>query len=299
MHFRTDIALEHCEYLRTISPDDMTGVEIQTEETNGITATWVEVTNNTGAERIGKPVGNYITLECAAMKTAEPEAHEAISSLLAWKLGALFPLPDEATVLVVGLGNWLVTPDALGPQVCERMLVTRHLAADMPDELVGRVRNVCALRPGVMGLTGIETAEIVLGVADRVQPDLIIAVDALAARCTARINTTIQLTDTGINPGAGLGNKRTPINRDSVGVPVIGLGVPTVVSAATLVRDTMDGYADGEMIDAHIAAHAADLFVTPKDVDAVVMRLARIIANALNMALHPGISAEDVGRYLG
>jgi len=301
MQFRTDIALEHCEYLRQQSPDDMAGVEIQTEEdeANGITATWVEITNEAGVDRIGKPVGNYITLECAAMKAAEPEIHEELSRLLAWKLGALFPLAEEATVLVVGLGNWLVTPDALGPQVCEKMLVTRHLAADMPDELAGRVRNVCALRPGVMGLTGIETAEIVLGVADHVKPDLIIAVDALAARSTARINTTIQITDTGINPGAGLGNKRTPINREGVGVPVIGMGVPTVVSAATLVHDTMAGYANNETIDAHIAAHAADFFVTPKDVDAVVMRLARIIANALNMALHPGISADDVNRYLG
>ncbi|MCL2365301.1 MAG: GPR endopeptidase [Defluviitaleaceae bacterium] len=301
MHFRTDIALEHCEYLRQRSQDTLAGVDIRTEtdEANGITTTWVEIINDAGAAHIGKPVGNYITLECEAMKAAEPEIHEEISRLLAWKMGALFPLPDEATILVVGLGNWLVTPDALGPQVCEKMLVTRHLAADMPDELVGRVRNVCALRPGVMGLTGIETAEIVLGVADRVKPDLIVAVDALAARSTARINSTIQLTDTGINPGAGLGNKRTPINNESVGVPVIGLGVPTVVSAATLVHDTMDGYADDETIGAHIAAHAANFFVTPKDVDAVVMRLARIIANALNMALHPGISAEDVNRYLG
>jgi spore protease len=233
-------------------------------------------------------------------------------------------LPPDAAILVVGLGNWQVTPDALGPLVCEKMLVTRHLQEIMPPELQGRVRSVSALRPGVMGLTGIETAEIILGVTRRIQPSLIIAIDALAARRTSRINTTVQISDTGINPGAGLGNKRTPINHKSVGVPVIALGVPTVVDAATLVNDTMDrllqamaksvpqeqGDAFYNLLDNMegderyaliceiLDPEAGNMFVTPKEVDAVIGRLAHVIASALNIALHPGITMKDVNRYL-
>ncbi|MCL2189390.1 MAG: GPR endopeptidase [Defluviitaleaceae bacterium] len=309
-NYYTDLALENHEQLQ-----DDSGVEVTVEEdeTLGATVTWVEITNPTGSNAMGKPIGNYITLECSAMKTPDPAAHEEISKILARKLSALFPLEEDTTILVVGLGNWQVTPDALGPQVCERMLVTRHLQDEMPPELQGRVRRVAALRPGVMGLTGIETAEIILGVAKRVKPDLIIAIDALAARKTSRVNTTIQISDTGISPGAGLGNKRTPLNHKTVGVPVVAIGVPTVVDAATLVNDTMDNLLhtlelhtlDAMDIDARYALiknvldpEAGNMFVTPKEVDAVITRLAHIIANALNIALHPGITVEDVGRYL-
>jgi spore protease len=323
-NFYTDLALENCEVLQNDFCEELNGVEINVEkdEAQGITVTWVKITGAKGAETMGKPAGNYITLESAAMKEPDPAAHEAISKILARKLGKLHPLPKDACILVAGLGNWQVTPDALGPQVCEKILVTRHLQEAMPSELQGRVRAVSALRPGVMGLTGIETAEIILGVSRRVRPDLIIAVDALAARRTARINTTIQISDTGINPGAGLGNKRTPVNRETVGVPVIAIGVPTVVDAATLINDAMDGILrvlshsapggeslfspmedmeGGEryaLIKEVLDPEAGNMFVTPKEVDAVIARLAHIIANALNMALHPGVTAEDVNRYL-
>jgi len=304
-HYRTDLALENCEQLQ--DDDALAGVDVRVEEDeeNEITVTWVEITNEEGAASMGKPVGNYITLECAAMQASEPEVHEAISRALASKLAQLHPLKDDATILVVGLGNWQVTPDALGPQVCEKMLVTRHLGEVIPEELHGRVRAVSALRPGVMGITGIETAEILLGVAQRIKPDVIIAVDALAARRTSRINTTIQISDTGINPGAGLGNKRTPINRASMGVHCIGIGVPTVVDAATLVSDAMRNVLDDlneherdTLIRENIAPELEGLFVTPKTIDAVIARLATIIANALNQALHPGVTAADVHRYL-
>jgi spore protease len=323
-NFYTDLALENCEQLQNESSDAPNGVEVSVEqdEAQGITVTWVEITNDEGASSIGKPIGNYITLESPTMKESDPQAHERISKIIAGKLGKLRPLEKDAAILVVGLGNWQVTPDALGPQVCEKILVTRHLQETMPPELQGRVRPVSALRPGVMGLTGIETAEIILGVTRRVQPDLIIAIDALAARKTARINATIQISDTGINPGAGLGNKRTPINRETVGVPVIAIGVPTVVDAATLVNDAVDNMLcalrqslpkedafintlndmeDGEryaLFKEILDPEAGNMFVTPKEVDAVIARLAHIIASALNIALHPGITAEDVNRYL-
>jgi len=318
LNFRTDLALE----MHESQEGEISGVEITTEDDDelGITVTWVEITDENGAEAMGKPIGNYVTMESAAMKDNDPDVHEEIAKILSRKLGQLHNLGEEAVILVVGLGNRQVTPDALGPKVCEKLLVTRHLGGDVPEELKGKLRAVSALSPGVMGITGIETAEIIKGVAEKITPDLIIAIDALAARRTSRINATIQMSDAGVNPGAGLGNRRMAITAETMGVPVIAIGVPTVVDAATLVNDTMD-----KMLSA--MAHSAEegnpffdmlgdlqeqerygliteiltgenMFVTPKDVDAVILRLANIIANTLNIALHPGITTDDINRYL-
>ncbi|MCL2360997.1 MAG: GPR endopeptidase [Defluviitaleaceae bacterium] len=322
-NIRTDLALENKEHISECG-QELSGVEVTTEEDEelGITVTWVKITDEAGAASMGKPVGNYITIESAAMKENDTVAHEEIIKILARKLGKLHNLQPDAVILVIGLGNWQVTPDALGPKVCEKILVTRHLGDDMPQDLQGRVRAVSALSPGVMGLTGIETAEIVKGVAEKVNPDMIIAVDALAARRTSRINATIQMSDAGINPGSGLGNKRAAINQATMGMPVIAVGVPTVVDAATLVNDTMERMLD-EMAESApdeqtfydmlrglqeteryglikeiLDPYEGNMFVTPKDVDAVIGRLAGIIASGFNIALHPGITQEDVNRYL-
>jgi len=320
--YRTDLAMEVRENLYGQTGAEIPGVEMTVEEDEFATITWVEITDDTGAGAMGKPVGNYITLESAIMKENDPHAHEEITKILASKLGELHRLPKDASILVIGLGNRYVTPDALGPKVCDKLLVTRHLGDVTPIELHGKLRQVSAIAPGVMGITGIETAEIVKGIADRIKPDLIIAIDALAARRTSRINATIQISDTGINPGAGMGNKRTPINKSSMGVPIIAIGVPTVVDAATLVNDTMDQMIN-EMAEAApeggpffdmlknmqdtdrygliteiLEPYAGNMFVTPKEVDAVIARLAKIIADTLNIALHPGVTREDVGRYL-
>ena len=325
-NIRTDLALEMREHLQDGSDGEIPGVEITVEEDDalGIKVTWVSITDDRGAQSMGKPIGNYITLESSAMKDNDPEIHEEIAKILARKLGRLHKLNSEAVILVVGLGNRQVTPDALGPKVCEKLFVTRHMGDLVPEELKGRLRAVSAIAPGVMGITGIETAEIIKGVAEKVCPDLIIAIDALAARRTSRINATIQMSDAGVNPGAGMGNRRTPINYESMGIPVIAVGVPTVVDAATLVNDTMDAML-GAM--ASVAAESAstesvfvdmlsnlqeserysliteimsggNMFVTPKEVDAVIVRLSNIIANTLNIALHPGITQDDVNRYL-
>jgi len=229
-NIRTDLALEMRECLYNETGEEISGVEITIEEDDelGITVTWVSITNEEGAAAMGKPIGNYITLESSSMKENDPDAHEEIAKILAQKLGRLHNLNKEAVILVVGLGNRHVTPDALGPQVCEKLLVTRHMGDDVPHDLKGRLRAVSALTPGVMGITGIETAEIVKGVAEKIKPDLIIAIDALAARQTSRINATVQMSDAGVNPGAGMGNRRTPINKESMGVPVIAVGVLTV-----------------------------------------------------------------------
>ena len=325
----TDLAIEAREMLYTdeeeSAGEEPEGIRMTVEENEemGIKLTWVQIVNEEGVRQMGKPVGNYITLESNEMKENSVEVHEEIIRVLADKLGQLHKLKKKGTVLIVGLGNWKVTPDALGPKVVGKVLVTRHIAECLPEEINVNVRPVGAISPGVMGITGIETVEIVKGVVERIRPDLVIAIDALAARRTARINSTIQMSDTGVAPGGGMGNKRLPLNEEALGVPVIAIGVPTVVDAATLVNDTMD-----HMLDAMIAEterggefyrmlkdlaeedkyalikdvlnpYTGNMFVSPKEVDAVIERLSNIIANAINIAVHPGITREDINRYMG
>ena len=326
-HFsvRTDLAVEARELAsEKEQSDEVDGIEVSVEDLCGgnVKETWVEVYNEAGAKAMGKPVGNYITIESDAMKENDTEIHEEIMKILAKRLEKLRKLKKSAVVLVVGLGNWNITPDALGPKVVSKILVTRHLSGNLPKELEGNVRPVSAISTGVMGLTGIETAEIIKGIADRIKPDLVIAIDALAARRTSRINSTIQISDTGINPGAGVGNKRMTLNEQAVGAPVIGIGVPTVVDAATLVNDTMDrmlaamaeqapeGSEFFNMLDSlaneekyHLITeilnpYAGNMFVTPKEVDSVIERLSNIIANGINIALHPGINTDDINRFI-
>jgi spore protease len=320
---RTDLAIEARELVNSDDAEaDIDGVKFSQDEANGITVTWVEVTDERGARQMGKPIGNYVTVECEAMKENDVDTHEEIIKILADKLGRLHKLHRDGAVLVVGLGNWYVTPDALGPKVISKILVTRHISGSLPHELIGAVRPVSAISPGVMGLTGIETGEIIKGVTERVKPDLVIAVDALAARKTNRINATVQLSDTGISPGAGVGNKRMALTEETLGVPIVAIGVPTVVDAATLVNDTLDRMLSSMMeavprgsdffkmlanlesdekyklITDILDPYAGNMFVTPKEVDAVVERLSNIIANSINIALHPGIDATDINRYM-
>ena len=326
-HFsvRTDLAVEARELIHGSEDSGETdGIEVSVEELCGgkVKVTWVEVYSEAGAKEIGKPVGNYITIESEAMKENDTEIHEEIMKILAKRLEKLRKLKKNAVVLVVGLGNWNITPDALGPKVVGKILVTRHLSDNLPKELEGQVRPVSAISTGVMGLTGIETCEIIKGVTDRVKPDLIIAIDALAARRTSRINSTIQISDTGINPGAGVGNVRMSLSEQALGVPVIAIGVPTVVDAATLVNDTMDRMLSAmaeqaqhgseffnmlsslaaeekyHLITDILNPYTGNMFVTPKEVDAVIERLANIIANGINIALHPGINTNDINRFI-
>jgi len=316
----TDLAMEAAS-----DCGDIEGITVVTEEDGEaqLKITTVEITSESAEKQLRKPIGTYITLESPLLMENAPLAHEAIIKQFSRKLGGLHQLGRDDVVLVVGLGNWNVTPDALGPRVISRVLVTRHITRTdaVAQEIESSVRPVCAVTPGVMGLTGIETGEIVRGIVDRVQPQLVIAIDALAARNVCRINSTIQMCNTGINPGAGMGNKRMALNEETLGVPVISIGVPTVVDAATLINDTLDAILDdmvsqsedtGEfydmlrnlagqekytLIQRTLTPYAGNMFVTPKEVDAVIGRLAGIIANALNIALHPGITQDDINRY--
>ena len=219
------------------------------------------------------------------------------------------------------MGNRNITPDALGPKVIDRLLVTRHIMEDIPEELEGGVRMLSALAPGVMGITGIETFEIIKGVTEKIKPDIIVAIDALAARKFSRINSTVQISNCGVAPGAGVGNKREELSEKTLGIPVIVIGVPTVVDAATLVNDTMDkilfemknqsersskfyemilsleNEEKYELICELLTPYEENMFVTPKEVDMVIDRLADIIANAINTAVHPSVKMEDMKKY--
>ena len=225
-------------------------------------------------------------------------------------------------VLVVGLGNWNVTPDALGPKVVEKIMVTRHIKQIMPDALESHVRSVCALAPGVLGITGIETGEIVKAVVEKVKPDLVICIDALGSRKLDRVNRTIQIGDTGISPGAGVGNNRMQINEKSLGVKVLAVGVPTVVDAATIANDTIDMVLDDlvgkvergkefysmlQKVDKNekqmlireiLTPFVGELIVTPKDIDTIIESLAKIIADGINIAVQPEIEMEEINKFL-
>jgi spore protease len=326
INFRTDMALEVAEALiGEDKSETISGVETHSETYGGdgrITVTAVDITNRSGERQIGKPMGSYITIESKCMRENELAEHELISEIMAERLRKLIKLSRKSVVLIVGLGNWNVTPDALGPKVVSKTLVTRHIIESLPEELKGATRPVSAFSPGVMGITGIETAEIIRGVVDRVRPELVIAVDALAARHVRRVNASIQITDTGISPGSGMGNKRVEISEKTLGVPVIGIGVPTVVEAATLISDTLDSVLDDmvselpesssffstlsrlqekeklSIIRGILDPHQDNMFVAPKEVDEVVERLSGIISRGINAALHPSVSEEDMERYM-
>lgn len=319
---RTDLAIESRELLDKNDTGDLDGIESFHEELKDIKITQVKITTQQGSQAMGKPIGTYITIEAEKMKSNDVECQERIMKIAAKHLIELSHLKENQVTLVVGLGNWNITPDALGPKVISKVLVTRHLLEQVPLQIDESVRPVAAIAPGVMGLTGIETGEIIQGIVEKLKPDLVIAIDALAARKLSRINATIQMSDVGICPGAGVGNKRMALNKETLGVPVIALGIPTVVDAATLVNDTMDrmleemihhssrgtnfykmlqGLADEEkyqLILDILNPYEGNMFVTPKEVDAVVNRLSNILANAINIAMHPGITMADINRYI-
>lgn len=320
---RTDLAIEARELAQEQkqNTEELDGVKVEIKNTDIYQITHVKILNEIGSQTMGKPIGNYITIESELLKENDITSHEQIMKTVAEHIAGLSKLNQKSTILVVGLGNWNITPDALGPKVIDKILVTRHLNGVLPEEIQKSVRSVAAISPGVMGITGIETVEIIQGVVEKLKPDLIIAIDALAARKFSRINSTIQMSDTGVAPGAGVGNKRMTLNEQTLGVPVLALGVPTVVDAATLINDTMDrmleemiaqteqGSAFYEMLHNMdtdekyrlivdiLNPYVGNMFVTPKEVDAVVERLANIIANAINIAIQPGITMEDINRF--
>ena len=308
---RTDLALETQEKMQE-DKVDLKGVSFSEEEidTNLVISTVVIETEN-GAKTMGKPKGTYITIEAGNMDEEDEDYHREISTQLARVIKKLVPVKKaELSVLVVGLGNRAVTPDSLGPRVVDNLYITRHILNEYGKFAFGKegVNRISSIVPGVMAQTGMESMEIVAAVVKETKPDFVIVVDALAARNTKRLNRTIQVTDTGINPGSGVGNHRHGINEKSLGVPVIAIGIPTVVDAATIVNDTMASLLSAlsqneewkrignsvnelndsekyELIRELLSPGLNIMFVTPKDIDESVKRLSFTISEGINMAL--------------
>ena len=275
----------------------------------GVERTVVEIKDEESARAIGRPMGRYVTLSCPQTMTIELHTREALSRELAKTIRGMLP-GRVRTVLVTGLGNRSVTPDALGPRTVERVLVTRHMDGCLPADVAERMGSVCAAAPGVLGVTGIETAEVLRGMAQHVRPDAIIAVDALAARDSQRICSTIQVADTGIAPGSGVGNHQKALTRETLGAPVIAVGVPMVVYAATIASDAMGalirsgGATQQEeetltaCVQRVVSEQLGEMIVTPREVDALVERMAGIVAEGINMALHPALGREEIAQLM-
>lgn len=291
---RTDLALE----VRESFPEDDVEIKgvILTEDNdrkNKIRITTVEIKDEAGARAMEKPIGTYITIEAPELNNSSEDYHKSVSAYIAKYIKKLAGDLYRDEILVVGLGNREVTPDALGPQVVDNLFITRHLIREFGRDFKEKnhLGNVSAISPGVMAQTGMETLEIIKGVIQETNPKLIIAIDALASRSVSRLNTTIQIADTGISPGSGVGNNRKALNEDSLGVKVIAIGVPTVVDAATIVADTLTKYMEttgfneeetSTFISEVNGNHMNNMFVTPKNIDEMVKRISFTLSEALN-----------------
>lgn len=292
MGIYTDLALE----ARELNPE-IKGVFEENETVNEISVTRISVKSPEAAEKLGKRIGKYVTLDAPALLDRPLDLFAETAKRLALELnGLLNGLSNEGSVLVVGLGNRSVTPDSLGPRAAERIFVTRHVKQYMPEAFDFRIASVASVSPGVLGSTGIETFEIVKGLTDRIRPDAVIAIDSLASRRASRISTTIQLSDAGIDPGSGVGNLRAGINRESLGIPVIAIGVPLVVYASTITQDTISMIADetglhGDeeklkaLAEKVVSERLDGMIVTPKDIDSIVADMSGIISEGINRAL--------------
>ncbi|MFO7819328.1 MAG: GPR endopeptidase [Halanaerobacter sp.] len=316
----TDLAVEARDMAVERTGGEIAGVSVEEEEKEVAKVTRIEVLNQMGSKKISKPPGNYITIESESLRQTNRQVHENLSGILAAEVNNLIDYPSLTqnpsqmpTILVIGLGNWNATPDALGPQVIHHLLVTRHIYNSADSESKRGIRPVCALAPGVLGLTGIETAEIIKGVVDRVQPDLIVAIDALAAKESDRLASTLQISDTGIYPGSGVGKRRIGITKKDMGVPVIAMGMPTVINSVNIVNDTIETISKNNKIDIDLSQQRqtqkqvienvlqpflGDMIVAPKGIDKLIRDTSRVIAGGINIALHPDVTTENVSLYL-
>ena len=291
---RTDLALETQERIKN-SKKNLRGIEFREEErANGIIISTVSIGTENAAKTMGRPKGKYITIEAPQLSEDDTGYHREVSKEISEVLRTLILEVEnrmhlhvekgELSVLVVGLGNREVTPDALGPRVVDNLFITRHIVKEygryaFGNEIVNRISGIV---PGVMAQTGMESVEIIRGIVKETNPDFVITIDALAARSTKRLGRTIQLTDTGIVPGSGVGNHRNALNMESVGVPVISIGVPTVVDAATIVSDAVN--ANRDTVEDFMSPKLHDMYVTPKDIDDSIKQLSFLISEGLNMA---------------
>lgn len=308
-NFRTDLADERADIFKKNNniTDNIDGVETNVREEGNIKITEVKITNENGENAIGKPIGNYITIDISKLKIATDEEIESYGNVLSEELKKLVDkhVQKQDEILVVGLGNIYVTPDSLGPKVINELDVTRHILKYMPEVLEEGTRSVSAVSPGVLGTTGIETLEIITGIVQNINPKLIIVIDALASRSMDRISSSIQLADTGIVPGAGVGNTRKELSQNTLNIPVIALGIPTVVESAVLVNDCLNLFIEKLQEDAKSNEYLNELkekdnyeeikealipndynmIVTPKEIDELIENMKDVVARGINYAM--------------
>ena len=308
-NFRTDLALERRDiYQKANKLNQIDGVESTEEEINdNIKVSRVKITNSKGEEALGKPIGTYVTIDVKKLKMAGEEEIQKTSEVLTDELKKIVEMHvnNQEDILIVGLGNIYVTPDALGPKVINEIDVTRHIIKYLPQYVDEGTRPVSAISPGVLGTTGIETVEILKGIVENIHPKLLIVIDALASRSIERISSTIQISDTGIVPGAGVGNTREEISEKSLGIPVVAIGIPTVVELATLVSDGIDIFIDRlqekaesneylnklqqndkyEEVKEALNVGDYNMIVTPKEIDYLIENMKDIVARGINFAV--------------
>lgn len=290
---RTDLAFESREIANKGAGKEVEGVEYTETLLHGVQCRKLRVVSQAGAENIGKPIGAYITLDISALTRRESESFTETVTAMSEVLSELAELENmDLLALVVGLGNRDITPDAIGPLTAESTLVTRHLKSQMPEDFAF-FRPVSVITPGVLGTSGIESADYIKAVCKSLSPDIIIVVDALAAKSFDRLCRTVQITDTGITPGSGVGNSRAQINKETMGVPVIAVGVPTVVDIRTVLAE----YCSGK--DTPDKGRDSDMIVTPRSIDSEVANTSKLVAYGINLALHKGITVEDVDMLVG
>lgn len=322
VQIRTDLAIEAKELYEKQNNRKISGVDVDEFMESDMKVTRVTINNSQGEKVMSKPIGTYITIDLPRFTHYDNEAMNDVSTVMSKYLSPLIKLKKDASALVVGLGNWNITPDAVGPKVISKLMVTRHLKQYVPESIDESIRPVCAIAPGVLGITGIETGEVIKGVVEKVKPGVVICIDALASRKMERVNSTIQIGNTGIAPGSGVGNRRMELSEKTLGCPVIAIGVPTVVDAATMANDTIDLVLDqmiaaskkgGEfynmlksvdknekqkLIEEVLNPYVGDLMVTPKEVDIVISSISKIIANGINLALQPELDIDYISKFL-
>ena len=294
---RTDLALEAHEINAQAGRED--GIRTEEETIDGFLVTTVHVSAGEGERLAKKKAGTYINVDVGKSWLLASEGFAALVALLAGQLRRLFPSGFSGSALVVGLGNYDITADSIGPKAVEKVVVTRHLRTLNPQLYKSAgFGDLCAFAPGVLGQTGMESAEIVHSIVEAVRPAIIVAIDALASRRLARMATTVQLCDTGIYPGAGVSNRRSELSKETLGVPVISIGVPTVVDAATLAYDLLGKDADEQAAAALLAGDGKDMFVTLKESDVITKQTARLLGFAINRAFHGDMSVEEMEELL-
>lgn len=312
---RTDLAVEARDLVRERMGSEPDGIMSDEEKGDFSRVVTVKILTPDAERVTGKKMGTYVTVHCPDIRVSQKEAKDEVAKFLSSKLKEMLAglgVAPEDEILVAGLGNWNATPDAIGPMVVGKLLVTRHLHRVLPPEKRGGLRSVSAISPGVLGLTGIETAEIISSVVAKTKPRAVLVIDALAARSTARIGASIQMGNTGISPGSGVGNRRFGLTADSLGVPVVAIGVPTVVDVTTIVMDVLGAISRSgdqnvlelppdrmrEAVVNMIGPDMSQMVVTPKEVDVIVEMMSTVVAGGMNTALHEALTEDEIYEYL-